>query len=88
MITIQDTGINILRAYEIIKTLDTKETKSDYEAIKNINQKYSKEKLRTIDIISAYQKNSSLFLIIFSLMGAIIGFLARGFLIRRIEGGL
>lgn len=81
-VLITDSARSMIRYNQVIDKLDTPEgAKEAQKLIKS----HSKEESCTT---SAPFQNQTLFMILFSLIALIMGFLARGYLIRRIEGGL
>lgn len=82
-----DTGKNIHRLHTLIQTLDTKEFAQRKLKVEEINKKNKKEIIVQKSILSYIKDEHVLFLITFALIGGIIGFGIRGYLMKRFEGG-
>lgn len=82
-----DTGANIHMIAQMMEKLDTESFAKDQAEVKALNEKHQKiikkEKAWT-EILS---NNTIIFILIFLLFGLVIGFGARGFMMKRIEGG-
>lgn len=85
---ISDTAVNIHRLYDLIKKLDTKSFKERREKIEEINKKKGFVEIKeTTSFMSFLTDQYVLFIIIFSLIGLIIGYGLRGHMIKKVEGG-
>lgn len=87
-VTLSDTGVNIKMLYGLIKRLDTKEFNVRALEVKRINDRYGKlETVKVKSFFEIFKDQHTLFLIVFSFLGLIIGFGFRGYMMKRIEGG-
>ncbi len=82
-----DTRIHIRRIMQIIQELDTPTYLKSMEEVKEINEKNMKITEKKKSFLEILNDNNVIFLLIFSLIGVIIGFGIRGFAMKRIEGG-
>ena len=87
-IIITDSAKNISKILKIIKTIDTSLTKKYEWEEKELKEELNKLSERREGFWDVVTKQHGLFIILFSLIFLIIGFLFRGYMIRRIEGGL
>ncbi len=87
-IIISDVAKNVKRIIKIYETLDTPETLANQLELKKLNDKYKSMSNYKGDVWQNVEKYQAYFMILFSLISLIIGFIFRGYLIRRIEGGL
>lgn len=86
-IILADTGKNIHRIYNLIKKLDTPDFLKRKEIVNKINSEAQVTVQKNKSVFAYIKDQHVLFLIAFSLIGAIIGFGIRGYLMKRIEGG-
>lgn len=86
-IILADTGKNIHRIHDLIKKLDTSDFLVRQKKVQTINATAKKELKRSKSILGYIKDQHVLFLIAFALIGGIIGFGTRGYLMKRIEGG-
>ncbi len=82
-----DTGIHIKRLMQIIQELDTPTYLKSMKEVKEINEKNMKITEKKKSLLEILNDNNVIFLLVFSLIGIIIGFGIRGFAMKRIEGG-
>ncbi|HLE12759.1 MAG: hypothetical protein A2504_09595 [Bdellovibrionales bacterium RIFOXYD12_FULL_39_22] len=87
-IIISDVAKNVKRIIKIYETLDTPETLANQLELKKLNDKYKSMSDYKEDVWQNIEKYQAYFMILFSLISLLIGFIFRGYLIRRIEGGL
>jgi type II secretory pathway component GspD/PulD (secretin) len=86
-ITITDMGINIKRAMQIADHLDT-ETFARREAfVEAENEKYQQIIRPERGLAEILASQQGIFLLVFLLLGGIIGFGVRGYMMKRVEGG-
>jgi type II secretory pathway component GspD/PulD (secretin) len=86
-IHITDMGVNVHRLMAIVKFMDTQafvKRLEEVEAINKKNEQVIKSEKSLVDIING---NQGLFLLVFLIIGSIIGFGLRGYTMKRIEGG-
>ncbi len=84
---ISDTGKNVHRVMKLVKELDTSEYINSAEEVKLLNEKNLKTIKTQKSFLSILNDNNIIFLVLFSLIGTIIGFGLRGYSMKRIEGG-
>lgn len=84
---ILDTGNNVRRMVTISKILDVEEFKQSKKEIDDINEKHRKILKKEKSVVDILIENNGVFLIVFLLLGLIIGFGVRGYAMKRIEGG-
>ena len=84
---LSDTGIGVHRLMEVIRLIDTPVFVERVAAVEKINQAYEKKVGASKGLWQIILDQHGLFLVIFLLLGLIIGFGARGYAIKRIEGG-
>ncbi len=82
-----DTGNNVRRMVTISKILDVPEFKESKKEIDEINEKHRKILRKEKSVVDILIENNGVFLIVFLLLGLIIGFGIRGYAMKRIEGG-
>ena len=82
---ISDRAINVKRLLNMIKAFDTPESA---KKLKQIKKEFKHEQSKDSFLWKKLSQSSVLFMLLFSLVGLIMGFLLRGYVIRRIEGGL
>lgn len=86
-IHITDMGVNVHRLMAIVKFMDTEsfvKRLDEVEAINKKNEQVIKSERSLVDVING---NQGLFLLVFLIIGSIIGFGLRGYTMKRIEGG-
>ena len=86
-IILADTGTNIHRIQKLIKKLDTPAFLKRKELVDKINSQAKREVKESKPFLSFLKDQHVLFLISFALIGGIIGFGVRGYLMKRVEGG-
>ena len=84
---ITDTGNNLRKLVEIALLLDTEAFKKSTEEIKTINEKHKQHLKKEKSLLDVLTQNTGLFIIAFFLMGLIIGFGSRGYMMKKVEGG-
>lgn len=84
---ILDTGNNVRRMVAMSKILDVEEFKQSKKEIDQINEKHRKILKKEKSVVDILVENNGVFLIVFLLIGLIIGFGVRGYAMKRIEGG-
>ena len=82
-----DTGNNLRRVAQIAIHLDTAEYQKDKNEMEKINEKYKQAKIKGKTFLEILSQNQSIFILIFFLIGSIIGFGTRGYMIKKVEGG-
>lgn len=87
IIYVADETRNLKRIGKIINFLDTEEYAKSLKQTQELNKKHEKVVKEEKSIIQILSEKEIIFLIIFFIMGSIIGFGARGYLMKRIEGG-
>lgn len=88
MITISDAANHAKEILSIMKMMDTPEIAKDVENVREINERFKKLSAEKEDFLTVLNQNNIMFIVIFSLIFLIIGFLTRGYVIRHLEGGL
>lgn len=86
-IILADTGINIHRLQKLLTILDTPEFLKRKKIVDRVNSKIKEEVVIEKSIFKFFKDEYVLFLICFSLIGAILGFGVRGYMMKKIEGG-
>lgn len=86
-IVIADSAKNIKRVIEIMKALDTPQGGKDIAEMKKLNEKYKQVSTKSTSILDILGNNNVIFILLFCIIGGIIGFGARGYMMKRIEGG-
>jgi len=86
-INITDTGNNLRRLAEIILNLDKEEFKKSRDEIQEINAKNKKSLIKEKSFFEIISNNQLIFILVFFLMGIIFGFGARGYMMKKVEGG-
>lgn len=81
-----DIGTNLRRIGQIAETLDTEAYLNDKKEMEKINEKHKKTK-EGKSFLEILSKNEVIFILIFFLIGSIMGFGLRGYQMKRIEGG-
>ena len=87
ILVLNDTGKTIRRVKELLKIIDTPEFAKGAAKIERMNQAASIEVKEDKGILTVIKDQHFLFIAVFSLIFALIGFIVRGYLLRRIEGG-
>ncbi len=87
-ITIRGYGVNVHFLNDLISMVDTPEMANSIKSQKAFNKELKELAKSKPPISERIEKHLYLFIILFSLIALIIGFMFRGFVIRRIEGGL
>lgn len=82
-----DNGKNLRRIGQIAEALDTEEFMKAKKEIDSINEKYKKSKVKGKTFFEILTQNQTIFILIFFLMGSIIGFGTRSFVMKKTEGG-
>jgi len=86
-ILISDTGTNVKRVMQIVQELDTPAYSKSAAEVKELNEKNKKTITQKKGILDILGDNNVIFLVLFALVGAVIGFGMRGYMMKRIEGG-
>jgi len=86
-ILLSDTGKNVRRVMKIIQELDNPDYLKSAAEVKELNEKNKKIFEKKKGFIEILNNNNVIFLLLFSLVGAVIGFGIRGYAMKRIEGG-
>jgi len=86
-IMISDTAKNVKQLMNVVRFMDTADHLKGWEEIKQLNEKNSKVTIKSKGLLEILGENTVIFLILFCLIGGIIGFGTRGYLMKRIEGG-
>ncbi len=86
-ILLADTGKNVRRVMKIIQELDSPDYLKSAAEVKELNEKNKKTIEKKKGFIEILNNNNVIFLLLFSLVGAVIGFGIRGYAMKRIEGG-
>jgi general secretion pathway protein D len=84
---VADTGNNIRRIAQIAHYLDTEGYSKNRREMQEINEKHKIARTKSKSFYEILTKNESIFILIFFLMGSIIGFGTRGYMMKKIEGG-
>ncbi len=82
-----DTGSNVRRMIEISKIIDIASFAEGKKEIEAINEKHRKILKKEKDVLAILLENNGIFLVVFLVLGMIMGFGIRGYVIKRIEGG-
>ncbi|MBI2519054.1 MAG: hypothetical protein HYV97_01495 [Bdellovibrio sp.] len=86
-ILIVDAGKNVKRIMQIVQELDTAAYLQSAEEIKELNEKNKKTIGKKKGLLQVLSDNNIIFLLLFSILGGMIGFGVRGYAMKRIEGG-
>ena len=86
-IMISDTAKNVKLMMQIISVMDTPEHLKGWEEIQKLNEKNKKVLTKSKGILDILGDNTVIFLVLFCLIGGIIGFGTRSYMMKRIEGG-
>lgn len=84
---ITDTGNNLRKLADIVLSLDTEEFKKDQNAIQEINEKHKQALKPEKSLFEILTANQGIFIAVFFLMGIILGFGTRGYMMKKVEGG-
>jgi hypothetical protein len=87
VIYVADVDQNLRRIYKIIDFLDTEKYAKSIKTTQELNKKHEKVLKKEKTLIEILSEKEIIFLIIFFILGSIIGFGTRGYLMKRIEGG-
>lgn len=87
-IIISDTAINIKKILNIFDAIDTPKTRKNELKMRDMNNQFKEDAKTREGFLVVLSKHQILFVILFSLIFLVIGFMIRGYLIKRIEGGL
>lgn len=88
VIVMMDSARNVKNLYKIISQYDTPEMAAGIKASKKLNKELKSIASKKVPLSNKIENNIFLFISLFSLIFLIIGFMLRGFVIRKIEGGL
>jgi general secretion pathway protein D len=86
-IHITDTGNNVIRMVQILLKLDTPEYAKSKKEMEEINEKHKKTFKKSKSFFEILTENEVIFILVFFLMGSIIGFGSRGYMMKKVEGG-
>jgi type II secretory pathway component GspD/PulD (secretin) len=86
-IHILDSADNVKRLIAIIQIVDVESYTKDKKEIEEINEKYRKLLKNNKSFLTIMLENNGIFLIVFMVLGLILGFGIRGYMMKRIEGG-
>jgi hypothetical protein len=86
-IHIADNATNVRRLVKLIQILDTEEFVKSKKEIDDLNEKHKKILTKEKSWYEIFSQNNGIFLFVFLLVGLIIGFGTRGYMMKRIEGG-
>lgn len=86
-IHLADTGSNIKRLVAMAKIIDVESYDKDKKEIEAINDKHRKVLKNEKSLVDILIENNGIFLVVFMVLGLIIGFGVRGYMMKRIEGG-
>lgn len=86
-IHIHDTGRTVRELAKIAQHIDTEEFIKGMKEVELINEKNKKVLRRDKGIVDILSENNLIFLVLFLLVGMILGFGIRGYLMKRVEGG-
>lgn len=84
----KDNARNLQSLLKIIQEVDTKEINDAIKEQSEINEELKKIAMPSVSLNEKIEKHFILFIVLFSILFAVIGFMFRGFVIRKIEGGL
>lgn len=82
-----DTANNTKKMVQILNFLDTEETLKSQKEMDELNEKHKKILTKKKDVWDIVTENNGLFIIAFLLIGVILGFGTRGYMMKKIEGG-
>lgn len=82
-----DTGSNVKRLIAISQIIDVAEFAKGKQEIEAINEKHKKILKNEKSSLTILLENNGIFLIVFLILGLILGFGVRGYMMKRIEGG-
>ena len=84
---ISETGKNIKRLSRIIEFMDNEDSVKSKKEVDQLNEKYKKLLKDDKGVLDVFIKNSGLLMVVFMLLGLIIGFGSRGYMMKKVEGG-
>jgi len=82
-----DTANNTKKMVQILNFLDTEETLKSQKEMNELNEKHKKILTKKKGVWDIVTENNGLFIIAFLLIGVILGFGTRGYMMKKIEGG-
>jgi general secretion pathway protein D len=86
-IHILDSADNVKRLIAITQIVDVESYTKDKEEIEAINAKYRKLLKNEKSFLSILVENNGIFIVVFMILGLILGFGIRGYVMKRVEGG-
>ena len=86
-IHIADTADNVKRLIAMTNIVDVADYEKDKKEIEAINEKYKKLIKNEKSFITILVENNGIFLVVFTILGLILGFGIRGYMMKRVEGG-
>ena len=84
---IADSGSNIIRLLAMIKVIDVAAYDEGKKEIEDLNEKHRKILKNEKSVGMIVLENQGVFFIVFLILGLILGFGVRGYLMKRVEGG-
>lgn len=84
---LSDTGKNLRRLEKLITSIDKPQFKARVDLLDGLNKKGVVEIEQEVSFLDYLESQYVLFILAFSLIGGILGFGIRGYLMKRIEGG-
>lgn len=87
MIYVADENLNLRRIGKIIGFLDSAEYARSVKRTAELNKRHETVVKKEKSLIQILSEKEIIFLLIFFLLGGIIGFGTRGYVVKRIEGG-
>ncbi len=84
---LMDNASNVRRLIQISKIIDVPSFKEGKKEIDSINEKHRKILKNEKDVLAILLENNGIFLVVFLVLGIILGFGIRGYVIKRVEGG-
>lgn len=86
-ILVSDTAKNVRSLMEVVVALDTPEEAKNYTELQALNEKNKKILTKTRGLLEILGDHNIIFISLFALIGLIVGFGVRGYMMKRIEGG-
>lgn len=86
-IHLADTADNVKRLIAMAEIVDVEGYEKDKKEIDEINEKHKKIMKHEKSFVNILIENNGIFLVVFMLLGLILGFGIRGYMMKRIEGG-
>ncbi len=86
-IHIADTADNVKRLIAITDVVDVEGYEKDKKEIEAINEKHKKMIKNEKSLLTILVENNGIFLVVFMILGVILGFGVRGYMMKRVEGG-